>query len=164
FATDGWACVTPSSGLAQVGYCSMSERLARQVQHLLLRFGIIAGLRRRQFTYKAAQRQAWSLCITDPGSIETFSDVIGIFGKESQLAEVIDTIAARRRKPNTDTIPLDVWPVIAAAKGRESWASLAHRAQLAGVSNIHVGRRGLSRKRLHAIAEALQHRQLEGLA
>jgi len=164
FATDGWASVTATSGLAQVGYCSISERLARQVQHLLLRFGIIAAVRRKSFVYKATQRHAWSLYITDPASIKSFSDFIGMFGKESQLAEVIDTAASRRRKPNADTIPVDIWPAISAGKGRESWGSLARRAQLTGISNIHVGRRGLSRKRLYAIARALRDRRLEGLA
>jgi replicative DNA helicase len=104
FATDGWARVTPTSGLAQIGYCSISARLAKQVQHLLLRFGIIAALRRKSFVYKATRRSAWSLYITDPASIKIFSDVIGMFGKESQLAEVIDTAASRRRKPSAGTM------------------------------------------------------------
>ena len=49
FATDGWATVL-SSGQAQLGFCSASERMARQVQHLLLRFGVIASLRHRRVT------------------------------------------------------------------------------------------------------------------
>jgi len=43
FATDGWVTVLTSSQ-SQLGYCTVSEKLARQVQHLLLRFGIIAAL------------------------------------------------------------------------------------------------------------------------
>ena len=164
FAANGWACVTPTSGLAQVGYCSISERLAKQVQHLLLRFGIIAALRRKSFGYTATQRHAWSLYITDPASIMTFSDVIGIFGKESQLAEMIDTAASRRRKADADSIPVDIWPVTSASKRRESWGSPARRAPLARTSNIHVRRRGPSRKALHPIAGALRDRQLKDLA
>ncbi|MCA1850393.1 MAG: intein-containing replicative DNA helicase, partial [Acidobacteria bacterium] len=45
FATDGWATVL-TSGQAQLGFASASERLARQVQHLLLRFGVIASLKK----------------------------------------------------------------------------------------------------------------------
>jgi replicative DNA helicase len=37
FATDGWATVL-ADGQSQLGYCTTSEKLARQVQHLLLRF------------------------------------------------------------------------------------------------------------------------------
>ncbi|MGI8565059.1 MAG: DnaB-like helicase N-terminal domain-containing protein, partial [Pyrinomonadaceae bacterium] len=46
FATDGWACVL-SGGQAQLGFASTSEKLIRQVQHLLLRFGVIASLKKR---------------------------------------------------------------------------------------------------------------------
>ncbi|MFM2303770.1 MAG: hypothetical protein RLZZ135_1180, partial [Cyanobacteriota bacterium] len=35
FATDGWATVL-TSGQSQLGYCSVSEKLVRQVQHLVL--------------------------------------------------------------------------------------------------------------------------------
>ena len=51
FATDGWATVL-ASGQAQLGYCTVSERLARQVQHLLLRFGVVATLCKRSVKYE----------------------------------------------------------------------------------------------------------------
>ena len=50
FATDGWATVL-ASGQAQLGYCTVSEKLARQVQHLLLRFGVVAALCERSVKY-----------------------------------------------------------------------------------------------------------------
>ena len=46
FATDGWACVL-SSGPIQLGFASVSEKMIRQIQHLLLRFGVIANLKKR---------------------------------------------------------------------------------------------------------------------
>lgn len=164
FATDGWASVTESSKLAQVGYSTVSEHLARQIQHLLLRFGILAGLRRRRVAYKGTERHAWQIEITDPTSIRTFSDAIGIFGKEAQLQRALDIVNSRSRIPNRDTIPVGIWRTIASAKGSESWASVARRAQLAGASNIHAGRRGLSRGRLQTIARSLKSLTLEQLA
>jgi replicative DNA helicase len=68
FATDGWATVL-ASGQAQLGYATVSERLARQLQHLLLRFGVIARLRRREVKYRDGRRTAWQLDITDAESI-----------------------------------------------------------------------------------------------
>ena len=82
FTTDGWATVL-SSGQAQLGYCTVSERLARQVQHLLLRFGVIAYLRRRTVRYKSSSRIAYQLDITEARSIRAFVEQIGIFGKEA---------------------------------------------------------------------------------
>src|SRR5207244_11983822 len=81
FATDGWATVL-ASGQAQVGFCSASERMARQVQQLLLRFGVIAALRERRIQYRGGVRTAFQLDITDARSIRTFIDTVGIFGKE----------------------------------------------------------------------------------
>jgi len=164
FATDGWACTTPKSKLAQIGYATTSERLARQIQHLLLRFGIIAGLRIRTVKYKGTPRVAWQLQITDPWSIRAFAQEIGMFGREIGVGKVLSMVEDRGRKPNTDTVPAGIWRTIASAKGPEPWASLARRAGLTGTSNIHAGRRGLSRNRLLAIAQAVQELPLTQLA
>ena len=85
FATDGWATVLKSDQ-AQLGFSSVSERMARQLQHLLLRFGVIAKLRQRAVKYKDTRRIAWQLDITDAYSIGTFAAEIGITGKEKALA------------------------------------------------------------------------------
>src|SRR5207342_1911725 len=81
FATDGWASLL-ASGQSQLGYASVSERLARQVQHLLLRFGVIAKLRQRWVHYRDTRRPSWQLDITDAGSIRSFAAEIGIHGKQ----------------------------------------------------------------------------------
>ena len=164
FATDGWASTDANALLAQVGYATISEPLARGIQHLLLRFGIVATLRKRGVRYRNENRTAWQLEILDLASIRTFASEIGIFGKESAVHRVLDVLAARRRKPNHDTVSEAVWQTVATARGAESWRSLAQRAGFAGTSNIHVGRRGLSRHRLLALANALEHNGLRQLA
>jgi replicative DNA helicase len=47
FSTDGWASIL-SSGQVQLGFASVSEKMIRQIQHLLLRFGVIANLKKRR--------------------------------------------------------------------------------------------------------------------
>ena len=163
FTTDGWATVL-SSGQPQLGYTTVSERLARQVQHLLLRFGVIASLRRRSVKYREGSRTAWQLDITDGRSIGTFAREIGIFGKEEALARVVDALSRRRHRSNRDLIPVAVWDRIATAKGPESWARLARRAGIAGWSNVHAGVRAPTRDRLGALAAALQDPTLQDLA
>jgi replicative DNA helicase len=159
FAADGWATVL-ASGQCQMGYATPSERLARQVQHLLLRFGIIAALKRRTL----GRRITWQLDITDALSLRTFLTSIGIFGKEGVLAKIRAQLDQRSYQTNRDLIPVGIWEAIAQAKGRESWSSLAKRAGIRGHSNLHVGQRGLSRDRLLALAIALDHRELQQLA
>jgi replicative DNA helicase len=163
FATDGWATVL-ADGQSQLGYCTTSEKLARQVQHLLLRFGIIAALKRRSVKYGDRRRCAWQLDITDAESITAFIDEIGILGKEDSTSAVLDALAGRRYQTNCDLIPVEVWQWLAEAKGDESWASLARRAGIKGHTNIHAGARALSRQRLSMLATALKDALLQNLA
>ncbi|HYW10426.1 MAG TPA: DnaB-like helicase C-terminal domain-containing protein, partial [Longimicrobium sp.] len=163
FATDGWATVL-TSGQAQVGYASVSERLARQVQHLLLRFGVVASLRKRRVKYAGGRRDAWQLDVTDARSLRTFVREIGIFGKELAVARVERAVEEKRYQTNRDLVPREVWTRIADAKGDESWVSLARRAGIRGVHNIHVGQRALTRDRLAALAGALGDADLAAMA
>ncbi|MCA1629299.1 MAG: replicative DNA helicase [Acidobacteria bacterium] len=163
FATDGWAAAL-ASGQSQLGFSSVSERLARQVQHLLLRFGIVASLKRRSVKYRDGRRAAWQLDITDRRSIETFAEEIGIHGKEAALSAVSSALAGRRRQTNRDLIPVEIWERLTRVKGGESWSSLARRAELKSHTNIHVGQRALSRGRLLSLAGALDSDELRRLA
>lgn len=163
FATDGWATVL-ASGQAQVGYASVSERLARQVQHLLLRFGVVASLRRRSVKYAGGRRTAWQLDVTDARSLRTFAREIGIFGKEAAVARVEQAIESKRYQTNRDLVPREVWSRIAAARGDESWAAVARRAGIRGASNLHAGQRALTRDRLGALAAALGDAELAAMA
>ena len=163
FATDGWITVL-KSGQAQIGYATASEKMARQLLHLLLRFGVIAKLKKRRVKYRDHRRIAWQLDITDARSIETFTTQIGIFGKEARLERAVKAIHQRRYQTNRDLIPVAVWEHIRAAKGDESWQSLAKRAGIKGYSNIHVGKRAPTRDCLRQLADALEDTGLRNLA
>ena len=163
FATDGWATLL-NSGQSQLGYCTVSEKLARQIQHLLLRFGIIAALKKRSVKYNNTRRPAWQLDITDAISIKNFIAEIGIFGKEAALAKVTEAISQKRYQTNRDLIPVEIWEQIAVAKGSETWSSLAQRAGIKSYTNIHVGKRALKRERLWILATTLDNLPLQQLA
>ncbi|MEL6928546.1 MAG: replicative DNA helicase [Cyanobacteria bacterium J06600_6] len=163
FATDGWGTVL-ASGQSQLGYATVSEKLARQIQHLLLRFGVIAHLKERFVKYKQERRKIWQLDITDAKSIKSFIDDIGIFGKEASCDSILRAIASRKYQTNRDLIPREIWQELAEVKGKETWISLAKRSGIKGYSNIHVGKRALSRERLFKLAYALDNIPLQNLA
>jgi replicative DNA helicase len=163
FATDGWATVL-TSGQSQLGYCSVSEKLVRQVQHLLLRFGIITTIKFRQVKYRETRRSAWQLDINDARSIKTFISEIGIFSQEEAIAKVLLALSKKRYQTNRDLIPIEIWPQLIEAKGDEPWVSLARRSGIKGYSNIHAGKRQLSRDRLFILATALENLPLQQLA
>ena len=163
FATDGWASVL-SSGQAQVGYTSVCEKIARQIQHLLLRFGIISSLKQRRVKYQDKRRTAWQIDITNPSALSVFANEIGIFSKEGAVRQVAEAIEKKQYHTNKDLVPVEVWKTLETAKGKESWSGLARRAGIAGSSNIHAGKRALSRQRLTALATALENQPLQDLA
>jgi len=162
FASDGWASVY-ASGQVQVGLCTVSERLVRQVQHLLLRFGILARVRPRAMRYRDGPRPSWHLQITHTDSIRTFCTRIGIHGKHAQIDAVMAALKTRAPHCNSDLIPTGIWSLIEREKGGMSWAELGRRAGLTS-SNLHAHRQRVSRQRLHRFAMALQSRELMALA
>jgi replicative DNA helicase len=97
-----------SSGRCTISYQTMSERLARVCQHLLLRFGIIAKLEPESVSQDEVRQYAWHLEITDAQSIELFASEIGMLGKEEALCKLIQEVAV--------------------VKGAECWTSLIQRA------------------------------------
>ncbi|ELS04581.1 replicative DNA helicase [Xenococcus sp. PCC 7305] len=163
FATDGWATVL-KSGQAQIGYGTMSERLAKQIQHLLLRLGIIASLKRRFVKYKNDRRQTWQLDITDRKSLKNFITEVGIFGKEKAVDALQKAILQKKYHTNRDLIPIEVWQQLEEAKGEEPWSILAKRSGIKGYSNIHVGKRAITRERLFKLASTLENVHLQNLA
>jgi replicative DNA helicase len=165
FATDGWATIL-SSGQVQLGFATVSKKLAQQTQHLLLRFGIIARMKARSVLYEGERRAVWQIDITDAISIQTFVAEIGICGKEQATDKVLVALEHKRYQTNRDLIPISVWSQLSAVKEstQESWKSVAIRAGIAGYSNIHVGKRAPTRERLLKLATALKSSPLKDLA
>jgi replicative DNA helicase len=148
-----------------ISYSTVSERLARDMQHLLLRFGIIAKLRYRTVPYRGTRRTAYELRIVRQEDIARFVREIGIFGKERAAAKALRITSRKRPKVNLDVIPADVWSLIERKKGSRTWADIARALGFpAKGHNLHVGARGISRPRLQRIAEVLGDAELANLA
>ena len=69
------ATSTPASGCSQIGYTTISERLARDVQHLLLRLGIVSRIRTLQAAtvYEGTDKVAREVLITGQDGLATRS-------------------------------------------------------------------------------------------
>lgn len=163
FACDG-SLYVQNERQAAITYGTVSKQLAHDVQHLLLRFGIIAKLRHRRVKYQASYRTAYEVRITDAASLQQFCTEIGAFGKEEALTRVLAQAQATNGHVNRDLIPVAVWAQILAKKGSQSWRSLHQKMGLPPESNLHVGQRAPSRRRLRQIGEALDDVELLALA
>ncbi|HSU13624.1 replicative DNA helicase [Longimicrobium sp.] len=84
-----------------VVFRSPSERLSRQVQHLLLRFGILSA---------RARWDDWQVMISNPHSLRLFASEVGVFGHQQDLAEFAAAADARPvAARSSDTPASDVY-------------------------------------------------------
>jgi replicative DNA helicase len=92
-----------------ISYSTVSEQLARDMQHLLLRFGIVAKLRYRTVAYRGTRRAAYELRIVRQEDIARFVHEIGIFGKERAAARARRVSSSKRAKVNLDATSDIYW-------------------------------------------------------
>ena len=163
YACDGH--VYCSEHLAQIGYSTISERLARDVQHLLLRLGIVATIRTlKREVYEGTDKVAREVRITSQEGMRRFCELIRVPDKEDQQKQVLERLDAAPRMTNTDTVPSEVWEDILLGKGERSWADVSEVTGRPRNHNWHVGKRSPSRGLLAELAEATRSPALEELA
>jgi deoxycytidine triphosphate deaminase len=111
FSGDGGISVGGDS--IHLDFCSTSARLAREVRHLLLRFGIVAMSRERD---TVSGRGATVLTITSKEHVQRFAAEIGFLPgsqKQKRLEEALTLIEARpQRNSNYDTLPAEAWSLM----------------------------------------------------
>ena len=154
-----------SERLAQIGYTTISERLAGDVQHLLLRLGIVATIRTlRREVYDGTGKVAREVRITSQGGMRRFCELIRVPGKEGQQKLVLERLDVAPRMTNTDTIPAEIWEDVLLAKGEQPWAAVSELTGRPRNNNWYVGKRSPSRGLLAELAEATRSPALEELA
>jgi len=94
FACDGWASVDKYMG-CEIGYCSVSKTLIKQIQHLLLRFGILSRFNKKKARCNGKLFYAYQLTLMGSDSHSTFAREINIFGKERNIELVLNTQVSR---------------------------------------------------------------------
>ncbi len=104
FACDGSAD-TQNGNQCAISYCTVSPTLARDVQHLLLRFGINAKLHDRQVNYHGQKRPCYELRIITQQDLLQFIEHIGIFGKEDRLEQLRRLCLSNPAEVELDALP-----------------------------------------------------------
>jgi replicative DNA helicase len=163
FACDGH--VYCSDQIGQIGYTTISERLARDVQHLLLRLGVIATIRvLKRPIYEGTEKVAREVRITAQDSLRRFCELVQVCGKEAKQSGVLERLSTAPRATNTDTLPPEIWDEVLLLKGDTPWAEISSRTGRPRNHNWHVGKRGLSRGLVAELASALDSPSLDELA
>jgi replicative DNA helicase len=161
WATDG--SVTVSKGAVRVYYGTTSERLARDIQSLLLRFDIRAGLRAVGNAYGHPQ---WTLDVRGVDQQERFLTEIGVHGERMvEARKAIACLKSITSMERFDTIPADVWRRVRHAMDDRGFGLALLRTRVGTASGGDLNPLiSPSRKRLRRIADTLNDAELEMLA
>jgi replicative DNA helicase len=115
WATDGCIQLRPPGerGASRVYFSTCSERLARDVALLLMRFGIVARIRS---VSQREHRPVWTVDVSGSAQHRLFLDAIGAFGPRVAPAAALEArIASIEVCHNVDTLPREVFAEVRAA-------------------------------------------------
>ncbi len=117
----GDGSVTTKEG-GQLFYATSSGRLAYEMQHLLLRLGIISAIHEKRFKYRGSFKTGWTINLSRYNNLLRFSETIGkyLLGDVRISLEAIikshpiisGTISSKSARGSKDIIPSGILPII----------------------------------------------------
>jgi len=167
WATDG--CIHLDQGekhYANVYYATSSERLAHNVQSLLLRVGVNARVVMRGQNGKG--RNQFHVVVSGKSELEQFLNVVDTVGayKTKHLLAIKQYLAHRSENTNRDVIPRDVWRMYAVPAMQAQ--GLTTRQMQAELGNRYCGtalyKQNLSRDRAARLAGVVNSPEIMHLA
>ncbi|MBI3495462.1 replicative DNA helicase [Candidatus Berkelbacteria bacterium] len=163
WATDGSVSYNQRNGTIRIYYASKSEQLIRQLQHLLLRFGITGRIK---WSKKGDYAPTWHIDISGKTDQLLFAQQIGIFGTRGAiLAHEIKKLYGVNANPNVDVIPRSIWKHIEGLRQTHGLTTREfHTAMGWAYSGTQRQGNGISRTRLQAITQVLPDVLLHNLA
>ena len=147
----------------RVYYSTTSERLARDVAALLLRFGIVARIR---LVHQARGRPGWTVDVSSLEQQLRFADAIGFFGpRVAPGAALRAALCGKVANTNADTLPGEVFAEVKAVMQARS---VSQRAMAAMRGTSYSGsshfRFAPSRPMLASYASLLDSEALKAVA
>ena len=145
----------------EISYSSSSETLIRQVQHLLLRFGILSRLRFKKVYCNKKLFNVFEL-VVGTNNIEKFINEIGFFGRKSTIeSSCLEEMSKIKRNPNVDTIPKEVWDIYRP----KNWAKIGRLVGYSSGKSLRTSiNYGPSRQKLLQIAQFDENEMMKMLA
>ncbi len=171
WSTDGnisWKKIVGRKPSAAIYYATTSKTLAEQIQHLLLRQGILNTVRtvpqRKRFK---EYRPNYQIHIEGSGPQLKFCNLIGSYGSRGVIVpQLIKALEEIKPNPNLDIIPQEAWKTY--IEPAKTVAGLSWRDVSAKIQTAYCGstlfQSGLSRERMGRVAEALHANNLFSLA
>jgi len=122
-------------------YATASLRLAEDVQHLLLRLGVVSHLRTVIFPYKDG-RIGYQVFITGYDNFKSFMTAIGCYFVSSVRRTKLEalTLSEQRANGTRDTVPIAVKHLVRQAKMSSglTWSEVAQQSQVCSTEFMRV--------------------------
>ncbi len=152
-------------------YATASERMARQLQHLLLRLGILSRLRQVTFPYKDG-RIGWQLFVTSYENLSTFATQIGrhfLSTKRRSDLQTLLQIKPERVIGTKDVVPVAVKGLVRNAKERAgvTWLEMNATSGIAQREFYPIQtatKRGFTRETIGRLADYFDDQSLRRLS
>ncbi len=167
WATDGnisWKRLPGRKPAGAIYYATASKKLADDVQHLLLRLGIMSTLRRAP---QGRHKPSYQVHVQGTLMQYAFCTLVGSFGKRGDIIpELIKALKDIEPNPNTDTIPKEVWfshVLSAKTEAAMGWREIASQLNPSHNGTVLLTR-APSRARLIRLASILDNPGLMRLA
>ncbi|MDP3917950.1 MAG: replicative DNA helicase, partial [Candidatus Woesebacteria bacterium] len=164
WATDG--CIKTQIGKKSkvtIYYASGNKELVKQVQHLLLRLGILSKV---SSTSKKGYKDIWNVYVQ--GKVEQFKFLqdIGCVGeKEKEVKKAIKFLKQIIANPNNDVVPKEIWQFVKEVlKNKKITTREFHKKMGWAYSGTQRYGNGISRERLLNIYNVLKEDALKKYA
>lgn len=146
----------------RIDYSSASFELIKQVQTLLLRFGIIAILRNKETKFNNKTFKTYELVVSGE-FVETFIKEVGFFGdKEKRAKSALKLSKELKFNTNIDTIPKELWDNY---EFKSSWVDIGKAlGYKIPKSSRELKRYSIGRDKLQKIAKLEKSKYLLNLA
>lgn len=159
----GDGCVSIAN--TQTYYATSSKKLAEDVQHLLLRFGILSKIYTKKFKYRDELKIGWTVVITGNEHLAMFKETIGqyLLNKKRSDLEILCTLSARRTnnrgRGTVDIVPQKILDTVRRV-AQEKNIGVQELARQAGVHERILGydarRKGYARETVQKLAAVLE--------
>jgi replicative DNA helicase len=165
WATDGCVWLSTGTGARRIYYASSSQRLALDVQSLLLRLGVNA----RIFRASEKKRGQWHVDVSGADETGRFLELVGAIGesKSDAARSIIHQLQSGVvGNTNRDVIPKAAWATV--VKPAMATAGVTGREMQEAIGSAYSGtslyRSNLGRERARRVADAVRSPELAKLA
>jgi DNA polymerase-3 subunit alpha len=152
-----------------VSYDTASQRLAADVQHLLMRLGIVARCYERRRRYRGRIVRGFVVTVTGAENLKKFYACVGrrFLGQEKR-ERARSLAVSNRARMSRDVIPAEVHRIIRAAREArgETWNEIGRATKLGmrEIQSTSASKHGFRRWVIGKLAAHLRSKELERLA